>query len=209
MIRDESLEAFLESVASSSPTPGGGSVAAAAGATGAALIAMVARLTAGREGFEALDERMREIAGETDEARSVLLDLADRDAHAFDAVMEAFKMPKATDPEKSARSAAIQTAFEGAAAVPLEVAHLSAGLLAMAVEVIETGNPDAASDGLSAGATLFASVLCALANVEINAGSLKDATSAEALREEASALSARARELLSSAELAFRSRIGG
>ena len=80
---------------------------------------MVGRLTVGKEGFEEVDGRMRELVERADAARAAFLDLADRDAHAFDGVMVAFKMPKGTDEEKVARSAAIQAGYEAAASVPL------------------------------------------------------------------------------------------
>jgi formiminotetrahydrofolate cyclodeaminase len=207
VIREESVGGFLESLSSSSPTPGGGSVAAVAGATGASLTAMVARLTVGREGFEPVEARMREIEALADAEREAFLRLADRDAAAFDSVMAAFKMPKSTEEEKSTRSAAIQTAFVGAAEVPLEVARRSVALLRVAHEVIEEGNPDAASDGLSAAASLFAATLCALANVEINAGSIKDGSMADALRSESRALDEEAYRTMKGAEEAFHIRV--
>jgi glutamate formiminotransferase / formiminotetrahydrofolate cyclodeaminase len=165
---------YLDVVASDAPTPGGGAAAAVAGATGAALVAMVARLTVGRKGYEDVAERMGEIVVAADAGRAELLELADRDAEAFDGVMAAFKLPKATDNEKAARSAAIQTAMAGAAEVPLDVARRAADLMDMAREVTERGNDQAASDGAVAAQMLRAAVEGALYNVEINAASLKD-----------------------------------
>ena len=119
----KTIEGFLDVLGSDAPTPGGGAVAGIAGATGTALIAMVAALTVGKKGFEGLDRRMRELIAETDKARAEFLDLADRDAHAFDGVMAAFKMPKETNEQKTARSKAIQAGYEQAAAVPMETAR--------------------------------------------------------------------------------------
>lgn len=206
MIKEERVGEFLARVASSDPTPGGGSVGAVAAATGAALLAMVARLTEGRPGFEAVSERMGEITERADAERAALLDFADSDATAFDAVMTAFKLPKATDDEKAARSAAIQNAFAGAAEVPLQVARRTLALLDTTAEAIETGNPDAASDGMSAAAMLHAGVLCALANVSINSVSLKDTQAATMLRNEVAELSARAHLALAAARAAFEKR---
>ena len=206
MIKEERVAEFLARVASSAPTPGGGSVGAVAAATGAALLAMVARLTEGRPGFEAVSGRMREIAERADAERAALLDLADSDATAFDDVMTAFKLPKATGDEKAARSAAIQTAFSAAADVPLVVARRSSALLNEVAEVIAEGNSDAASDGMSAAAMLHAGVLSALANVSINAASLKDAEAASLLRSEAAELSASAGRALEAARAAFEKR---
>ena len=106
----EPLAGFLEALASSASTPGGGSAAAVAGAAGAALVAMVGRLTDGKQGYEASWERMREIVAAADEARAAFLSLADRDTAAFDAVMDAFRMPKDDDEDRVTRSEAIQRA---------------------------------------------------------------------------------------------------
>jgi len=121
--------------------------------------------------------------------------------------MAAFKLPKATDEEKAARSEAIQRATADAAASPLEVAKRAATLIGPAAEVIEKGNPNAASDGLSAAAVLHAAVVAAAANVEINAVALKDAEAAAALRQEAEGLRVAARNGLDAAATAFASRM--
>jgi len=208
LIRDDTVEGFLDAVASRAPTPGGGSVAAIAAATGAALVAMVARLTEGREGFETVDARMGEIERRADDERAVFLELADRDAQAFEAVMAAFALPKQSDEEKASRSISIQGAFVGAADVPMEVAQRAVELLEMALETVSTGNPDAASDGASGAAMLHAAVLCATSNVDINAVALKDEQAASALRAAAGDLRERADELLDRARAAFQERSG-
>ena len=105
------VEGFCDVLASDSPTPGGGAVGAIEGAYAAALIGMVGRLTIGKAGFEDLDQRMKDMVASADAARAEFLVLADRDAHAFDSVMVGFKMPKETDEEKAARSAAIQAGY--------------------------------------------------------------------------------------------------
>jgi glutamate formiminotransferase/formiminotetrahydrofolate cyclodeaminase len=207
-IRSMGVDAFLEGLASDAATPGGGSVAAVAGAAGAALVAMVGRLTAGKQAYEAVSDRMTEIVKIADDSRAQLLALADRDAEAFDAVMASFKLPKDTDVQKAERSAAIQAAFAGAAEVPLEVARMAVGTMALAVEVVEHGNPNAASDGLSAAHMLGAASASALANVEINAASLKDTARAAAFRADGAALRDRSAALLASAVDAFGTRIG-
>ena len=128
----EPLAGFLEALASSASTPGGGSAAAVAGAAGAALVAMVGRLTDGKQGYEASWERMREIVAAADEARAAFLSLADRDTAAFDAVMDAFRMPKDDDEDRVTRSEAIQRAYVDAAGVPAEVARRAVDLMAWA-----------------------------------------------------------------------------
>jgi len=205
-IRGQRVQEFLAALASPEPTPGGGSMAAVAGAAGAALVSMVARLTRGKKGYEEHDARMQAIALEGDRGREGLLDLADRDAEAFDAVMAAYRMPKETDQEKAARGEAIQRALSGAAEVPLQVARQAADLLDLAREVTEVGNVSAASDGAAAAQVLAAAVNAALANVEINAGSIKDPKETEPLRRDASTLRERARALVEATEAAFRAR---
>jgi formiminotetrahydrofolate cyclodeaminase len=201
------IEEFLERLASKSPTPGGGTVAALAGASGAALIAMVANLTIDKQGYEAAWERMRELRASADAARGELLELADRDAMAFDAVMQAFRMPKGTDAEKAARVEAIQMAFTGAAAVPMMIEQRAADLIGSARDAVELGNENAASDGASAAYMLFAAVECAAANVAINAAALKDQGRKEELRSHAASLRDRAREAVAGAVGAFDAKV--
>ncbi len=202
-----SIDAFLEALASDAPTPGGGAVAGLAGAMGAALIEMVANLTLGRDGYEDVAERMGAILAEAETARAALLDLAERDATAFDGVMAAFKMPKGTDAEKAARAEAIQRGYEAAASVPLETARRAVALMELAHEVTGKGNVRAASDGASAAAMLSAAATCAFANVEINAASMKDARAAERMRAEVATLRAEAAALLDASERAFAERL--
>jgi formiminotetrahydrofolate cyclodeaminase len=187
-IAEQTVEAYLHGLASDDPTPGGGAVAAISGATGAALISMVCNLTIGKKGYEEAEERMRWMLEQAEKARTGFLDLADRDATAFDGVMAAFKMPKGTDAEKAVRSAAIQAGYGSAATVPLEIAKRAA-------------------DGACAGQALSAAVWCATYNVEINAAALKDPAKARALRDEVSALRASTAALLDATNAAFASRI--
>jgi methenyltetrahydrofolate cyclohydrolase len=207
-IAEQTVEAFLGSLASDDPTPGGGAVAALAGATGAALISMVSNLTIGKRGYEEAEERMHWMLEEAEAARTEFLDLADRDATAFDGVMTAFKMPKETDAEKAVRSKAIQAGYESAARVPLEIAKRATELMELARETTEIGNVQAASDGACAGQALASAVWCATYNVEINAAALKDPAKAQALRDEVSALRASTAALLDATNAAFDSRIG-
>jgi glutamate formiminotransferase / formiminotetrahydrofolate cyclodeaminase len=206
-IASQTIEGFLAELGSDSPTPGGGAVAGLCAAAGAALISMVCTLTIGREGYEEVDEKMRGYLEEANAARGAFLDLADKDAGAFDAVMQAFRMPKDDDQRKAERSAAIQRAYEGAARVPLELAQRAVALMNVARASIEEGNPNAASDGLSAALALHAAAAAAIANVSINAASLKDETVAAELRAETIGLRARAEGLVSSAQTAFANRV--
>jgi len=201
------VEAFLSVLGSDAPTPGGGAAGAIAGATGAALVAMVGRLTIGKEGFEDLDDRMSVLVERADAARASFLELADRDAHAFDDVMVAFKMPKETDEQRASRSAAIQSGYEVAASVPLEIAKLAVDLMELAEDATAMGNPRAASDGLSGATELYCAVLCAIANVEINAAALKDPARRSGTLDELASLRGRADQSLRESQTAFQLRL--
>jgi glutamate formiminotransferase/formiminotetrahydrofolate cyclodeaminase len=206
-LAERPVGSFLDDLASDAPTPGGGAVAGLAGAAGAALIEMVANLTLGKAGYEDVQERMGAALAEAEAARPAFLDLADRDATAFDGVMAAFKMPKETDAEKAARAQAIQRGYEEAASVPLRIAKAAVTLMETAREVTEKGNVNAASDGASAALMLFAGASCAIANVEINAAAMKDRVSAEAMLAEVATLRAEATGLLDAANRAFSERL--
>ena len=206
-IGDLTIAGFLAGLGSNDPTPGGGAAAAVAGATGAALIAMVARLTVGKTGFEAVELDMAAAIERADAAVERFLRLADEDADAFEMVMAGFRMPKATEEEKSARSAAIQEASRGAADVPLSVASLAAGLIELARDVTAGGNANAASDGLSAAASLYAAVLSASANVSINAAGLRDSAARDAYLDQIAEIRGQADRGLAEAEAAFADRL--
>ncbi len=201
------VAAFLETLASSAPTPGGGSVAALSAANGAAMIAMVGRLTVGKPGFEDVEDRMNGLILAADAAREEFLALADTDAHAFDGVMAAFKMPKETAEEQAARSAAIQSGYAEAAAVPQTVARKAIHLMELAEDATAMGNAQAASDGLSAAASLYCAALCAIANVEINASAFKDEAKRVGMLDELAGLKGRADELLRQTQTAFQLRL--
>jgi glutamate formiminotransferase/formiminotetrahydrofolate cyclodeaminase len=207
-IASHTVAEFLDRLGSDSPTPGGGAVAGLAGAAGAALVSMVANLTVDRAGYEHATARMRAIAAEADAARAELLGLADRDAMAFDAVMQAIRMPKETHEDREARRGAMQLAFAGAAAVPLDIAKRAADALPLAVEAIETGNENAASDGAAGAQMLFSAVRIGVYNVEINAASMSDQERVAQLRADIVELKQRSERLLAQANDAFAARVG-
>ncbi len=206
-IGSDAIEGFLEGVAGEHPTPGGGSAAAVAGAMGAALVAMVGRLTVGKQKYEAVAARFEELIRRADDARERFLALADRDAEAFDRVMAAMKMPRGTEEERTARSDALGTASTEAADVPLRVARLALDVLALSIEAIESGNPNAASDGAAGAQVLAASARSAIYNVEINLGSLRDPAAVERLRSEVAELTTGVTDLLAHADRAFHDRL--
>ncbi len=197
------LGTYLEELASDQPTPGGGAWAAVSAAAGAALVAMVARLTIKKKGYEDVVDRMRSIADECDDERYMLLTLADRDAEAYRDVMAAYKLPKTTPEEQHTWSTTLQRALERAADIPLEVARRSVYLMALAEETLTSGNPNAASDALSAATSLHAAALSALANVDINAITFLDKTRQQELSDSANSLRHRAQSLLRDVSEAF------
>jgi len=197
---------WLAALASASATPGGGAFAGLAGAAGAAMLAMVGRLTVGKHGFEEVEERMRDLIEAADAARRDFLELADADAHAFDGVISAFGLPKESDEDRAARTAAIQRGYADAALVPLEVARRAVELMPSAEDATTLGNPQAASDGYCGALALHAAARSAIANVQINAASLKDATQRDELLATASALRERAEDLLMRIATAFERR---
>ncbi|MDD6569317.1 cyclodeaminase/cyclohydrolase family protein [Acidaminococcus timonensis] len=176
------VEGFINETASSSPAPGGGSIAALNAASSAALIAMVAQLTLGKEKYAASQEEMKEVAEKAGALKDQFLAFIDEDSNAFNKIMAAFKLPKDTDEAKKARSAAIQDATKGAALVPFKVGQKANELFALAEAVILRGNPNAVTDGAVAAMNARAAVRGAFLNVKINLGSIKDALFVEDLK---------------------------
>lgn len=202
---------FLDQLAAATPTPGGGAAAAQAGAMAAALTAMVARLSMGKKRFEAIEPRMREIAAEADDLRRRLTDARDRDSAAFEAVLEAMRLPREGEAEKAARASAIEQATLAAALVPQEVAIDAARAAELAAEAAETGNPNAVSDAASAVALARAALQAAAWNVRINAQSLRDASAVPewTRRLEEAARRMQAAEQRAEAALKARAGLGG
>ncbi|MGH2625726.1 MAG: glutamate formimidoyltransferase [Anaerolineales bacterium] len=191
-IRGTSQPAFLDELAAATPTPGGGSAAAYAAAMAAALVAMVARLTLGKEKYAEVQGRMDALAREADEARRRMEAAVRDDARAFEDVLAARRMPKVTPQEEQARQEAIEAATRQAGAVPLSVARNATQLMEWATEAVESGNVNAAADGATASALARAALRAASLNVRVNAQSLRDPSSASAWLEELSLLERRA-----------------
>lgn len=188
MLAQLTCEGFLDKLASNEPVPGGGSVAALSGGLAAALTAMVANLTVGKKNYESVSDEMELYAGRMIQMKTAFVEFIDKDASSFDGVMKAFKLPKETDEEKEARTAAIQDGYKEAIAVPLAVAKASAELFDIIEAVVEKGNKNALSDGLVAAMTARTAVLGALYNVKINLGSVKDVNYVEKITSEVAAL---------------------
>jgi formiminotetrahydrofolate cyclodeaminase len=170
----KNLAAFLDELASSSPAPGGGSVAALAGALGAALTAMVCNLTIGKKKYAPVEEEMKKILVQAQEMRGLFTELIDEDTQAFNKVMEAFSLPKDTEPQKALRAAAIREATKEATNVPLEVMKHCIDALALAQQVAASGNVNSVSDAGVSAYMLHAAVESAALNVRINLNNLSD-----------------------------------
>jgi formiminotetrahydrofolate cyclodeaminase len=171
---DRTVSNLLAAFRSPDPTPGGGSAAALAGAIGSSLLAMVAALPKSRAATEEDAERLT-AAGERCAALSAELEaLVDRDSEAYDLVMAAYKRPKGTDEEKTARSADIQAAMRDAIAAPLAVMRACAATAEQGVVIAGLGNPSASSDVRVGFELLGAGLRGAGLNVEINLDSVKD-----------------------------------
>lgn len=188
MLVDLTVKDFLDKVAGSDPVPGGGSVAALNGAIASALAAMVASLTIGKKGYETHEELMRHIFDIAVQSKNVFVEDIDRDSEAYDSVFACFKMPKASDEEKAARSTAIQEATKFAALIPMQVARNAYELMNIIMDVARLGNRNAVTDACVAMMAARSAVLGALMNVRINLVSLKDKEFVSKLQNEADAL---------------------
>lgn len=163
---------FVDELSTDSPAPGGGSVAALCGAQAAALTAMVANLTVGRKGYEAVQERVKALAEEAQEAKDAYLSAIDEDTDAFNRVMDAMRLPKASPEQARARDLAVAAATREATRVPLGVLERTPPLLALVREIAGIGNANSLSDAGVAALTAAAAAEGAYYNVLINLGAL-------------------------------------
>ena len=189
------LKDFAALAASEAPAPGGGSVAAYMGALGAALATMVANLSSHKRGWDDRWKEFSDIAERGQALVSELTALVDEDTAAFDAIMNAFGLPKDTPEQKEARAAAIEAATLNAASVPLHTMEASLKALPLALEVAQKGLSASASDAGVAALAAFAGIRGAALNVRINAAGLKDKTAAEPLLKRAAAIESEAQSL--------------
>jgi glutamate formiminotransferase/formiminotetrahydrofolate cyclodeaminase len=169
-----SVKAFANETAADSPAPGGGSVAAAAGAFGVALGTMVANLSASKRGWETRTAEFSSWAEKGQLLKDRLLALVDEDTRAFNAIMAAFGLPKDTDEQKSARKTAIQEASQYATEVPFRTLQVAVESISLIQAMIEKGNPNSLSDAGVGAACLLTAMQGAWMNVLINAQGLED-----------------------------------
>jgi glutamate formiminotransferase/formiminotetrahydrofolate cyclodeaminase len=204
----QSLTGFVGAVASPTPAPGGGSVAALVGALGAALAQMVAGLTFGRKKYAAVDAEMRELGLKAAGLVNTLSALIAKDAASYEKVMAAYKLPSEPAEALTARQSAITDALLGAAEVPLETARACAAVAELAAICAEKGNTNAVSD--AGVAALLADAACrgAVYNVRINVSSLDDKSRGAGLIQEATQLLAQTRAAVDRATGAVDKAIG-
>ena len=191
----ETLSGFVGSVAAPTPVPGGGSVAAHAGAVGAALAQMVAGLTIGKKKYAAVDAEMRELAGRAAALGNTLAALVDRDAEAYAGVAAAYKLPGDTPELDALKRAKVDDSLLAAAVVPLETASACAKVAELALAVAERGNANAASDAGIAALLAEAGCVGASYNVRINVAALGDRSLGARLLDDVRGLLERARDL--------------
>jgi methenyltetrahydrofolate cyclohydrolase len=179
----ETLEEWLEGLASGAPTPGGGAASAVTAGIGAALVSMVCNLTVGKPKFADAEQLLTATLARATELRADCLALAAADATAFDAVIGAYRLPKETDADKAARTAAIQQALVGAAEVPLRAAAIAAEVITLADRIVDNSNPNVLSDVAVAASSARAALDGAVVNVEVNTGAITDPARADELTE--------------------------
>ena len=200
------LSEWMDRVASSNPSPGGGTVSAIAGGIAAALGAMVGRLTVGRKKYAEVDAEFRALIERTEELRARLERLGDEDAAAYDAVSAAYGIPKSREAE---RSAAIQAALLHATRVPLETLRAARDVAALAARAAEAGNRNAVSDAGVAGLLAEAAARGAAYNVRINVVAMPERSAGSPLGAEAATLLEDARRDAARAAAAVEAAIGG
>ena len=174
MIADLPLEEFLQRLASRDSTPGGGSAAGLMGAMGAALVSMVCHLTIGKPQYAEVEADMQAVLAEAESLRGKLTDSIADDVAAFDAVMAAYSLPKATEADKAVRTQAIQQSLRGAMLAPMACARLATSVIRLSRRAAEHGSKAVVSDAGVAVMAAYASLKSAALNVYINAGALQD-----------------------------------
>lgn len=199
---------FLDELAAGTPTPGGGSAAAYSGAAGAALVAMVARLTIGKKKYLHVESQMNELLQQAESLRVDLADAIHEDASAYNAVMSSFKMPRETEEQINERKEAIQLTTRHAARVPLDVAEKSVEVMSLALEAVNFGNLNAISDAATGAALARAALKGAGYNVRINVSTLEDGEAVQTFLNQLEAHERRADEIEKQVSASLKERAG-
>lgn len=187
MISSETINDYLSRLASRQPTPGGGAAAALHAAQGAALVAMVARYTTGAK-YEQHAAYVNRITSAADHLIVEALRLADADEHAFQAVIDSYKLPSSTDDLKAARKAAIQDALVQAAHTPAQLIKVAGEVVDLATEIFDVANPNVISDVAAAADAARAAATTARVNIDINVVAINDADARSRLAEQTDGL---------------------
>ncbi|MEO0085314.1 MAG: glutamate formimidoyltransferase [candidate division WOR-3 bacterium] len=195
LVPGKGMPDFLNDLASSAPTPGGGSAAALNGAIGTALMTMVANLTIGKKGYEEFEEELKRVKDRLLVMRERFMALIDEDAESFKKVMAAYKRPKMTEAERQERDAAISEALKVAAETPLRTMELALEVLRLCRPVVEFGNKSSISDAGVGAMNLQTALNGARLNVLINLSGIKDQQCVTAKREAVDELAAEAEKL--------------
>ena len=203
------FEGVLDAIASVDPTPGGGSVAALAGAMAASLGTMVLRLTRAKGSGSYAGNDLDGALAELENLRAALQAGYDHDSGSYEAVMAAYHLPQATPEERVFREGAVAKALEGATRVPLETARQAAAVLARCAEAVDKGHPQAVTDAGVGAALAFAAVTGALYNVDINTSGLEDHVFVASVRHEAAVLRHRAASRWQEADAQVRRALDG
>ena len=183
MYINEPMKKYLDDAASGESTPGGGSVAALAGALGAALTSMVCNFTVGKKKYKDVEDEVAEILSKSEELRGNLAELMQADTEVYGQVSAAYGMPRKTSKEKKARTAAIQEALKAALDVPLKAVMSCYDVLKLNQPLVEKGNPNLISDVGVAVALAESALHSAAMNVEINLAYIKDEAFCKEVRE--------------------------
>jgi formiminotetrahydrofolate cyclodeaminase len=199
MSEQDGVRKYLDGLASGESTPGGGSATALAGALGAALGSMVANFTVGKEKYADVEAEVQQALRRTEELRAELTELMEADEEAYGKVTAAYKLPRDTDEEQAARTAAIQEALKGAAEVPLTVARCCFEVLKLSVGLAEKGNAYLVTDAGVSARLADAALHSAWLNVEINLGSIKDEAFCEEKRQALGDMAAESKTVLAAA----------
>lgn len=175
MLADKTINEFMADLASDLPAPGGGGVAALSGALAAGLLSMVCHLTIGKKGYESVEEEIKKTLVKSDALHKELTNLIDDDANVFNQVIASYKLPKDTEEDKAARTAAIQAAYKRAAQIPYMIATTSLEILELGQSMLGISNANVISDIGVAAINGLASVEAGIMNVNVNLPYIKDA----------------------------------
>lgn len=208
MAKNETIGKFLDDLASERPTPGGGGAAAVMGAIGAALVSMVANLTIGKKNYEAVEEDLKAARAEAERVRAELTAAIEEDVVAFNSVMGAYGLPRATDEDKAKRSEAIQAALKDATLAPLRAVKACFEVILLSEAAADKGNLNVISDAGVAVLAANAGLRSAALNVYINAKAIKDRAFAEEQIAAVEALLAQAAEKTEAVYATVRGKIG-